>query len=159
MRTGWRLPEPPRLITSGPQPMGGGHSVFGNNIPARWSPGAQTPPRSPSPAAFCPREAVWRRCSSVCWHFVSRGLYSSCSEWTVSPQARDRNEWKGVKMDEGESHREAITLFIKSPNQAQGDQTVEGVCLNWTVKDLKTHLSTVYPGEPVSSHEADKLAG
>ncbi|KAM7002941.1 homocysteine-responsive endoplasmic reticulum-resident ubiquitin-like domain member 1 protein [Tautogolabrus adspersus] len=44
--------------------------------------------------------------------------------------------------------QQTITIFIKTPNQAQEDQTIEGVCLNWTVRDLKTHLSTVYPTKP-----------
>ncbi len=62
-------------------------------------------------------------------------------------------------MDVGDSQQKIITLLIKTPNQAQEDQTVEGVYLKWTVKDLKIHLSTLYPTKPVSSYEADKLAG
>ncbi len=60
-------------------------------------------------------------------------------------------------MDVEESERKMITLFIKTPNQAHDNQTVEGVSLNWTVKELKMHLSAVYPTRPVSYHEADKL--
>lgn len=61
-------------------------------------------------------------------------------------------------MDVGNPDRETITLFVKTPNQAHEDQTVEGVHLSWTVKDLKTHLSTVDPSRPVSLQEAHKLA-
>lgn len=53
-------------------------------------------------------------------------------------------------MDVGDSEQKMITIFIKAPNQACEDQAVEDVCLNWTVKDLKTHLATVYPTRPVS---------
>lgn len=54
-------------------------------------------------------------------------------------------------MDVGNpEHETTITIFIKTPNQAHEDQTVEGVCVNWTVRDLKAHLSTVYPSRPVS---------
>lgn len=42
-----------------------------------------------------------------------------------------------------------ISLVIKTPNQIHGDQLVEGVNTNWTVKDLKTHLTSVYPSKPV----------
>lgn len=55
------------------------------------------------------------------------------------------------KMDEGNSEQKTISLFIKTPNQAYGDHSVEGVSLGWTVKELKTHLSTVYPSRPVGS--------
>lgn len=60
-------------------------------------------------------------------------------------------------MDVGNPEQKTITIFIKTPNQAHEDQTVEGVSLNWTVKDLKAHLSTVYPSRPVSDG-ADMLA-
>lgn len=53
-------------------------------------------------------------------------------------------------MDIDNSGETTITVIIKTPNQAFQDQTVEGVHLNWTVKDLKIHLSTVYPSKPVS---------
>lgn len=62
-------------------------------------------------------------------------------------------------MDVGDSQQKTITLLIKTPNQAQEDQAVEGVSLKWTIKDLKLRLSTFYPTKPVSYHEADKLAG
>lgn len=56
-----------------------------------------------------------------------------------------------LKMDVGDSRQaETTSLIIKSPNQAQEDQTIEGVNLTWTVKELKTHLSAVYPSKPVS---------
>lgn len=53
-------------------------------------------------------------------------------------------------MDIDNSEQTAIRLIIKTPNQAYKDQTIEGVHLSWTVKDLKMHLSTVYPSRPVS---------
>lgn len=56
------------------------------------------------------------------------------------------------------SQQKTLTLLIKTPNQAQEDQSVDGVCLNWTVKDLKTHLSAVYPTQPVSYILRDKQA-
>ncbi|XP_035520503.1 homocysteine-responsive endoplasmic reticulum-resident ubiquitin-like domain member 1 protein [Morone saxatilis] len=62
-------------------------------------------------------------------------------------------------MDEGVSEQKTISLFIKTPNQTHEDQTVEGVCLNWTVKDLKTHLSTVYPTRPAVSDQRLIYAG
>ena len=43
-----------------------------------------------------------------------------------------------------------ITLVVKAPNQKVGDQTIE-CFLDWTVKRLKTHLSSVYPSKPVST--------
>lgn len=55
-----------------------------------------------------------------------------------------------VKMDVADAQQKMFTLLIKTPNQAQEDQTVEGVYPNWTVKDLKTHLATVYTTKPVS---------
>lgn len=45
--------------------------------------------------------------------------------------------------------KETISLVIKSPNQFHGDQLIEGVRADWTVKDLKCHLSKVYPNNPV----------
>uniref|UniRef100_A0A3Q3XHB3 Ubiquitin-like domain-containing protein n=1 Tax=Mola mola TaxID=94237 RepID=A0A3Q3XHB3_MOLML len=48
---------------------------------------------------------------------------------------------------------QTITLFIKTPNQAYGDHSVEGVSLGWTVKELKTHLSSVYPSRPAVSDQ------
>lgn len=61
-------------------------------------------------------------------------------------------------MDVGDSQQKTITLLIKTPNQAQEGQTVEDVYLNWTVKDLKTRLSAVYPTKPVSYYVTEKLA-
>lgn len=65
-----------------------------------------------------------------------------------------RTTKKRRKMDEGESQQKTLTLVIKTPNQAQEDQSIDGVCLNWTVKELKTHLSAVYTTKPVS-YETD----
>ena len=45
-----------------------------------------------------------------------------------------------------------LTLVVKAPNQEIGDQTVE-CFLDWTVRKLKKHLSTVYPTNPVSFNE------
>ncbi|XP_033896186.3 homocysteine-responsive endoplasmic reticulum-resident ubiquitin-like domain member 1 protein [Acipenser ruthenus] len=47
-----------------------------------------------------------------------------------------------------EREQQALTLTIKTPNQAFGDQTVPGVVLTWTVKELKTHLTRIYPSHP-----------
>ncbi|XP_041124470.1 homocysteine-responsive endoplasmic reticulum-resident ubiquitin-like domain member 1 protein [Polyodon spathula] len=47
-----------------------------------------------------------------------------------------------------EPEQEALTLTIKTPNQAFEDQTVRGVLLTWTVKELKTHLTRIYPSHP-----------
>lgn len=47
------------------------------------------------------------------------------------------------------SDKETISLVIKTPNQFHGDQLIEGVHADWTVKDLKCHLSKVYPTNPV----------
>lgn len=52
-------------------------------------------------------------------------------------------------METGDSPQKTITIVVKTPNQLQEDQTVNGVNVNWTIKDLKTHLSTVYPTKPV----------
>ncbi|KAF7656477.1 hypothetical protein LDENG_00040510 [Lucifuga dentata] len=51
-------------------------------------------------------------------------------------------------MDRGDLQQKTLSLVIKTPNQAQKDQTIEGVSPNWTVKDLKTHLSSVCPTKP-----------
>ena len=45
-----------------------------------------------------------------------------------------------------------ITLVVKAPNQKVDDQTIE-CFLDWTVKHLKTHLSSVYPSKPVSKND------
>ncbi|XP_071362874.1 homocysteine-responsive endoplasmic reticulum-resident ubiquitin-like domain member 1 protein [Trachinotus anak] len=52
-----------------------------------------------------------------------------------------------------DSQQKTIALLIKTPNQAQENQIVEGVHLNWTVQDLKTRLSTVYPTKPAVSDQ------
>ncbi|KAF1387146.1 hypothetical protein PFLUV_G00102310 [Perca fluviatilis] len=62
-------------------------------------------------------------------------------------------------MDVGDSQQKTITIFIKTPNQAQEDQTVKNVYLNWTVKDLKTHLSTVFTTKPTVSDQRLIYAG
>ncbi|XP_072242726.1 homocysteine-responsive endoplasmic reticulum-resident ubiquitin-like domain member 1 protein [Leuresthes tenuis] len=62
-------------------------------------------------------------------------------------------------MDVGDSQQETISLVIKTPNQAQEDRTIEGVNLTWTVKDLKTHLSSVYPNKPAVSDQRLIFAG
>jgi len=41
-----------------------------------------------------------------------------------------------------------VTLVVKAPNQKIADQTIE-CALDWTVKKLKQHLSSVYPSKPV----------
>lgn len=42
-----------------------------------------------------------------------------------------------------------VTLIVKAPNQQIEDQNIE--CqTSWTVKQLKGHLSEVYPSKPVS---------
>ncbi|TDH09238.1 hypothetical protein EPR50_G00084660 [Perca flavescens] len=62
-------------------------------------------------------------------------------------------------MDVGDSQQKTITIFIKTPNQSQEDQTVKNVYLNWTVKDLKTHLSTVFTTKPTVSDQRLIYAG
>ncbi|KAI9532054.1 hypothetical protein NQZ68_035391 [Dissostichus eleginoides] len=56
-------------------------------------------------------------------------------------------------MDVEDTEQKTITLLIKTPNQDQEDQAVEGVCPNWTVKDLKRHLSIVYITRPATSDQ------
>ncbi|GAA6231258.1 homocysteine-responsive endoplasmic reticulum-resident ubiquitin-like domain member 1 protein isoform X1 [Lates japonicus] len=56
-------------------------------------------------------------------------------------------------MDVGDSQQKTITLLIKTPNQDQEDQIIEGIHLNWSVKDLKTHLWNVYPTKPAVSDQ------
>ncbi|XP_061629753.1 homocysteine-responsive endoplasmic reticulum-resident ubiquitin-like domain member 1 protein [Phyllopteryx taeniolatus] len=56
-------------------------------------------------------------------------------------------------MDVEDSQPKTITILLKTPSQAVEDQTVEGVHLNWTVKDLKTHLSAVYPTKLAESDQ------
>ncbi|XP_037623618.1 homocysteine-responsive endoplasmic reticulum-resident ubiquitin-like domain member 1 protein [Sebastes umbrosus] len=62
-------------------------------------------------------------------------------------------------MDEGESPLNTISLLIKTPNQVREDQHVEGVDLNWTIRDLKTHLSTFYSTRPAVSDQRLIYAG
>lgn len=42
-----------------------------------------------------------------------------------------------------------VTLVIRAPNQKYDDQTIN-CFLNWTVEQLKTHISKVYPSKPLS---------
>lgn len=42
-----------------------------------------------------------------------------------------------------------VKLVVKAPNQQIEDQIME-VDLNWTVLDLKKHISNYYPSKPVS---------
>ncbi|KAK2894657.1 hypothetical protein QQF64_012452 [Cirrhinus molitorella] len=51
------------------------------------------------------------------------------------------------------SDKETISLVIKTPNQFHGDQLIEGVRVDWTVKDLKCHLSKVYPTNPAEKDQ------
>lgn len=62
-------------------------------------------------------------------------------------------------MDAGNSEQKTITLIIKTPNQAQEDRTIEGVSLQWTIKELKAHLSAVYPTKPAVSDQRLIYAG
>nr|XP_057942772.1 homocysteine-responsive endoplasmic reticulum-resident ubiquitin-like domain member 1 protein [Doryrhamphus excisus] len=57
------------------------------------------------------------------------------------------------------SRGKKMTLVIKTPSQAVDDQTVEGVHLDWTVKDLKTHLAAVYPTQPTERDQKLIYAG
>jgi hypothetical protein len=45
-----------------------------------------------------------------------------------------------------------VTLVIKAPNQKIADQTIE-CALDWTVKKLKQHLSSVYPSKPTETQQ------
>ncbi|KAL6107379.1 herpud1 [Pungitius sinensis] len=62
-------------------------------------------------------------------------------------------------MDVGDSQQKTIALLIKTPNQAREDQSVEGVDLNWTIHDLKRHLSSVYSTQPAVSDQRLIYAG
>lgn len=53
-------------------------------------------------------------------------------------------------MDSQVSEKETILVVIKTPNQLVGDQKIEDININWTVKELKTHLASIYPSKPVS---------
>ncbi|KAB5574863.1 hypothetical protein PHYPO_G00214030 [Pangasianodon hypophthalmus] len=56
-------------------------------------------------------------------------------------------------MDSQVSEKETISVVIKTPNQLHSDQTIEGVNINWTVKDLKTHLASFYPSKPAEKDQ------
>uniref|UniRef100_A0A3P9IGX2 Homocysteine-inducible, endoplasmic reticulum stress-inducible, ubiquitin-like domain member 1 n=1 Tax=Oryzias latipes TaxID=8090 RepID=A0A3P9IGX2_ORYLA len=62
-------------------------------------------------------------------------------------------------MDVRGSPQKTTSLLIKTPSQAQEDRTIDGVCLSWTVGELKTHLSTVYPTRPAVSEQRLIFAG
>ncbi|XP_056908215.1 homocysteine-responsive endoplasmic reticulum-resident ubiquitin-like domain member 1 protein [Takifugu flavidus] len=62
-------------------------------------------------------------------------------------------------MDSDNSQQTTIRIIIKTPNQAYKDQTIDGVHLNWTVKELKMHLSAVYPSRPPVSGQRLIYAG
>uniref|UniRef100_H2L3Z6 Homocysteine-inducible, endoplasmic reticulum stress-inducible, ubiquitin-like domain member 1 n=1 Tax=Oryzias latipes TaxID=8090 RepID=H2L3Z6_ORYLA len=62
-------------------------------------------------------------------------------------------------MDVRGSPQKTTSLLIKTPSQDQEDRTIDGVCLSWTVGELKTHLSTVYPTRPAVSEQRLIFAG
>ncbi|KAM8892853.1 homocysteine-responsive endoplasmic reticulum-resident ubiquitin-like domain member 1 protein [Spinachia spinachia] len=62
-------------------------------------------------------------------------------------------------MNVGDSQQKTITLLIKTPNQAREDQSVEGVHLDWTIHDLKRHLSRFYSTQPAVSDQRLIYAG
>lgn len=51
------------------------------------------------------------------------------------------------------SPQKTISIVVKTPNLRQEDQIISGVNVSWTVKDLKTHLSTVYPTKPAVNEQ------
>ncbi|XP_072292127.1 homocysteine-responsive endoplasmic reticulum-resident ubiquitin-like domain member 1 protein [Eucyclogobius newberryi] len=51
------------------------------------------------------------------------------------------------------SPTKTISIVVKTPNQHQEDQTINGVNANWTVKDLKLHLSAVYATNPAVNEQ------
>ncbi|XP_028304334.1 homocysteine-responsive endoplasmic reticulum-resident ubiquitin-like domain member 1 protein isoform X2 [Gouania willdenowi] len=59
----------------------------------------------------------------------------------------------------GDSQQQTICLHIKTPSNATEDVTVDGVYLKWTVKELKTHLSVVYPTKPAVNDQRLIYAG
>lgn len=61
-----------------------------------------------------------------------------------------KKERKTKKMDPQVSETERVSVVIKTPNQLHGDQTIDDINVNWTVKELKTHLARFYPSKPVS---------
>ncbi|XP_015248346.1 PREDICTED: homocysteine-responsive endoplasmic reticulum-resident ubiquitin-like domain member 1 protein [Cyprinodon variegatus] len=62
-------------------------------------------------------------------------------------------------MDSGDIQQKTISLVVKTPNQAQEDQIIEGVDMKWTIGDLKAHLSRVYPSKPAISDQRLIFAG
>uniref|UniRef100_A0A3B3W2R6 Homocysteine-inducible, endoplasmic reticulum stress-inducible, ubiquitin-like domain member 1 n=1 Tax=Poecilia latipinna TaxID=48699 RepID=A0A3B3W2R6_9TELE len=58
-----------------------------------------------------------------------------------------------------DSQQKTTSLLVKTPNQAQEDQIIDGVDMKWTVKDLKAHLSRVYPSKPAISDQRLIFAG
>ncbi|KAM4733584.1 homocysteine-responsive endoplasmic reticulum-resident ubiquitin-like domain member 1 protein [Anableps anableps] len=62
-------------------------------------------------------------------------------------------------MDLEDFQQKTTSLLVKTPNQAQEDQIIEGVDMKWTVKDLKAHLSRVYPIKPAISDQRLIFAG
>lgn len=44
---------------------------------------------------------------------------------------------------------DSITLIIRAPHYQIPDFSVQ-CCTNWSVRNLKEHLSEVYPNQPVS---------
>uniref|UniRef100_A0A8D3B436 Ubiquitin-like domain-containing protein n=1 Tax=Scophthalmus maximus TaxID=52904 RepID=A0A8D3B436_SCOMX len=65
-------------------------------------------------------------------------------------------------MDAGDSREEGratITLLVKTPNQVREDFVVDGVHLDWTVRELKARLTTVYPTGPAVSEQRLIYAG
>ncbi|PWA24876.1 hypothetical protein CCH79_00010147 [Gambusia affinis] len=62
-------------------------------------------------------------------------------------------------MDLEDSQQKTTSLLVKTPNQAQEDQIIDGVDMKWTVKDLKAHLSRVYPSKPAVSDQRLIFAG
>ncbi|XP_005796420.1 homocysteine-responsive endoplasmic reticulum-resident ubiquitin-like domain member 1 protein [Xiphophorus maculatus] len=62
-------------------------------------------------------------------------------------------------MDLEDSQQKTTSLLVKTPNQAQEDKIIDGVDMKWTVKDLKAHLSRVYPSKPAVSDQRLIFAG
>ncbi|XP_007558602.1 homocysteine-responsive endoplasmic reticulum-resident ubiquitin-like domain member 1 protein [Poecilia formosa] len=62
-------------------------------------------------------------------------------------------------MDLEDSQQKTTSLLVKTPNQAQEDQIIDGVDMKWTVKDLKAHLSRVYPSKPAIGDQRLIFAG
>lgn len=62
-------------------------------------------------------------------------------------------------MDLEDSQQKTTRLLVKTPNLAQEDQIIEDVDIKWTIKDLKAHLSRVYPSKPATSDQRLIFAG